>query len=85
MSLGDRLDAHKENLDAVKEDLDRVEYCIEHCAECNDWEDDFLHNIKDWLMRGRTLSFAQAEKLEQIEYMVEFGRDLMMEEYGFHS
>ena len=82
MSFGSRMDDHKEKLDVAKDQLDRVEYCIEHGSECNQWEDDFLENIKDWLMRGQPLSDAQNETLEKIEYLVEWGRESYWEEYG---
>ena len=82
MSFGSRMDAHAEKLERVKEELKRVEYCIEHGADCNDWEDDFLENIKGWLMRGCPLSSSQFETLEKIEYKVEFGLESYWQEYG---
>lgn len=75
MSLGDRLDAHMRKVEQNKEMLDRVEHCIQHCDECNDWEDEFLDSVKSQLMEGSSLSSRQVEKLEQIEVITEFGRD----------
>lgn len=82
MSFGDRMDAHKERLDQNKRVIDRVQYCIDNGAECNDWEESFLESVKDQLMQGRTLTDSQTEKLEQIEYLVSWGRDSYWEEFG---
>jgi len=82
MGFNNSLDDYVKKLNtrckAVEDELNRVEYCIEHGADCNDWEDDFLASVKDWLMRGRELSPLQIEALEKIE----FGLDAYWEEYG---
>jgi len=82
VSFGDRMDAHKERLDQNKRVIDRVQYCIDNGAECNDWEENFLESVKDQLMQGHILTDAQIEKLEQIEYLVSWGRDSYWEEFG---
>lgn len=75
MSLHKRLDDLQSRLERNRGLIERVQYCIDHCAECNDWEDDFLDNLLDWLVRGRSLSSAQMIKLEEIENIVICGRD----------
>lgn len=77
-----RLDDHMKKLEENRAMLDRVHYCQEHGVDCNDWEDDFLESVENWLMKGRELTPAQLETLEKIEYKVEFGLEAYWEEYG---
>ena len=69
--------------ESAKEWLDRVDYCIEHGAECNDWEDDFLESVREWIKGDNEPTLKQQETIEKIEYLVEWGRDLYWEEYGY--
>lgn len=80
--MSDRLDRHMEKLEKNRELIERVEYCQEHGDECNDWEDEFLESIKDWLTKGSELTSAQFETLEKIEYIVEWGRAAYWSEVG---
>lgn len=72
------LNKHFEQVQKNKRLIDRVEHCQENNGELNDWEDSFLDSVAEQLTEGRSLSDRQLEKLEQIEYVVEWGRD---EEY----
>ena len=68
--------------EGVQEWLDRVQYCIDHCVDSNDWEDDFLENVKDWLGMDRMPSMAQMDTIKKIEFLTENGREEYWEEYG---
>lgn len=77
-----RLDKHFERVQENQKALERVRNCIENNEELNDWEDLFLESLEEQLTEGRTPSAAQLEKLTQIEYAVEWGREAYWEEFG---
>jgi hypothetical protein len=79
--MSSRMDDHLERLEKNKKLIERVEHCQENGAECNDWEDTFLESIHDQLMNGRVLTDVQIGKIEQIEFLVEFGREAYWEEF----
>lgn len=79
------LNNHFERIQKNKEALERVENCIENNAELSDWEDDFLESLQTQLTEGKLPSASQLEKLEQIEYVVEWGRDAYWEEFGSNA
>jgi hypothetical protein len=79
------LDRHAERLAKNKEYIGRIQYCIDNGAELNSWEDDFLDSFKDQLIEGREPSSLQLQKLEEIEYVCEWGRSAFFEEFGFRD
>lgn len=40
--------------------------CEARDSRLSDWERGFLDSLRDWLVRGRTLTPKQAERLEEI-------------------
>lgn len=72
--------------DVILSEMGRVQHCMDNSVNLNSWEDDFLENILNtFLLKGIHLTEPQKEKLEEIEYIVEWGRDSFHEEYGFRQ
>ncbi len=75
MSRLDRLDKEFSRLEKVEALLDRISNCQNNNEDLNNWEDDFLESIENWLRsEGHGLSDNQLNKLEQIELVVAEGR-----------
>lgn len=81
-SLDDR---HFDFLAEQRGVLSRIEACINNSGDLNEWEDSFLESIQNRVMGGKTLTSAQEDKLQQIEYVIEFGRESYWEEFGEES
>lgn len=81
--MSDRLDRSLARLEAKKKLINRIQESLDDSGELNDWECDFLENVKDQLVGNKrdSLTERQMETLEKIEYVRAEGRDAAWEEY----